>query len=173
MNTEPLTRRLGLLVALSTAVAIAAIGCSGTSTTASPPITAAPATATPAATQAGPATYADWVTRQGFGGSSGLRNVHKLAVWLTENESAVTTWDLTSDQNDIKVLLRWLDDHPPTICWARNHDVVRASLATLVSEYDRAIAARTDGPSVPDDIAQAILAAAQAAFDEPVPTDCP
>jgi hypothetical protein len=158
--------------ALAAIAALLLVGCGGGGPAAptTPVATAAPSV-TP--TLAGPASYGDWVARQGFGGSSGLNNVRKLAKWVTENKASATPFDLTADQRDIKGLIEWLDAHPATPCWAAFHETMVGRLATLVAEYDRAIVARSAGNAVPDTTADAILSTAQAAFDEPAPSACP
>ena len=49
---------------------------------------------TPAATAAGPTAFADWVARQGFGGSSGLNNINKLVIYLNEHGSTYALADV-------------------------------------------------------------------------------
>lgn len=169
----PGTRRRSLRTCALAAIAVLLlVGCGGGGPAAptTPVATTAPSVAP---TLAGPASYGDWVARQGFGGSSGLNNVRKLAKWLTENKASATLFELAGDQRDIKGLIEWLGAHAATPCWAGHHDVLVGLLTTLDAEYDQAIAARNAGNAVPDAIADAILSTAEAAFDEPAPSACP
>lgn len=168
------SRRLvpnGRRFAVALLLAFGAAACSQGGAAPQAGVTAGPATPAPTPTN-GPAAYADWVARQGFGGSSGLNNVLKLAKWLSDNASNATTYDITADRDDIARLISWLDEHPATACWTAYHQHMQTELGSLATLYDRAIAERTSGPYVPYDIAQEILAAAQVAFDEPAPAGC-
>ncbi len=158
-----------MLVAGLMLLAVASAGCGQASGASAPPPSASAAEATPA----GPTTYADWVARQGFGGSSGLNNVMKLATWLTDNAATATTFDLTSDLGDINLLAGWLDGHPATACWSTYHDRVRADLAALQTAYATAIQGLGSDASVANAISAEIVKTAKSAVDEAVPANCP
>jgi hypothetical protein len=150
-------------------MAVAVAGCSQAVTPSRAP-TAAPTTA-PTPTS-GPVAYADWVTRQGFGGSSGLNNIKKLAKLLGDNPTEFTAYDLQDTQRDIRALEGWLDTHPATACWMAYHDAVRADLQQLDGLYDAAIASLATG-AVSVDTALDIANVASTAAGRPDPAGCP
>lgn len=121
-------------------LALTVAGCAGATASPSPaPPAAAPtAQATVPATPAGPAAFADWTARQGFGGSSGINAVRSVARWMFENRFEITTVILDTDvgaKGDIVALIEWLDFHEPTACWADFHTAMRASLERLLDDY--------------------------------------
>jgi hypothetical protein len=153
-------------------LALAAAGCSQAGAP-SPVPTAVAAPVTPAPTPTGgPAAYADWVTRQGFGGSSGLNEVKKVAKYLSDHVADATAFDLTDNQRDIRALEGWLDSHPATACWTAYHDAIRADLKKLDALYDTALAAVATG-GVTVDTATAIADLASTAAQRPDPANCP
>lgn len=158
-------------ILISVAVAASAAACAATPTSPSPGPSAVPPTAAP--TTAGPANFADWTARQGFGGSSGLANVKKLADWLVGHRAEVRLFDLDSDSGDVIGLASWLDAHPPTACWTDYHVRVRALLQKIVAGYTDARAAVADGEPIPEGVAEGIQAEAVAAFSMPAPASCP
>jgi len=81
---------------------------------------------------AGPTDFAAWTARQGFGGSSGLNEVHKLIDWIGDHPTEVTVEMLDQEEiAEVRGLSAWLALHPPTDCWADSHAVVSAALGTL------------------------------------------
>jgi hypothetical protein len=141
----------------------------GGSPSAAPPSTAP---ATPRATVAGPTDFADWTVRQGFGGSSGLRNVAKVVHWISNHPGEETVWNVDDETTDIANLTSWLDTHPATACWAEIHAEVRASLASLTSGYAAARVEIQAGRWVPDDVTTAMVAAADNAMSLTPPSGC-
>jgi hypothetical protein len=160
--------RLLVVVGLA-ATLIAGCGQSGAKPSAPPASTLTAVAATPS----GPVAFAEWTARQGFGGSSGLANMNKLAKWLDAHRGDATPFDLTSDSHDIDGLIAWLDQHPASSCWADYHAAMRALLAKLQGPYATAIQARTDGAAVTIGTSLQIVAGAQAAVDLPAPAGCP
>lgn len=158
--------RGGLLVALLVA------GC-----TAAAPATPSPAAATPAVTPiptaAGPTAFADWIAREGFGGSSGLSNVNKLVIYLNEHSTSYGLYDIDADAADVASLLAWLDAHPATACWTAYHASVTASLQTLVADYAAVHTAVAAGGTPPIAVLVAMAAESAAAKALPAPPSCP
>ena len=154
------------------ALAVAIGGCSGAAVATPSPV---PATTSPtaAATAAGPAAFADWTERQGFGGSSGLNNVNKLAKWLTEHRYDVTAFDLDNDGGDVVALVGWLDAHPATACWAEFHTAIRKALQAIADGYAQSKLDLARAGSVDVDVANAMYAESQRAFAMPAPANCP
>jgi hypothetical protein len=156
---------------------VAVAGCSSAGGATPVPATSAPVltpSATAAApTPAGPTAYADWVARQGFGGSSGLNNVAKLAGWLTEHRYDVTAFDLDGDHADVVRLVSWLDAHPATPCWVEYHATVRSLLQSIADAYVQADADLTTAGAVDATRAAAMSAAAAQASALPAPASCP
>ena len=167
----PRPQRLHGASGLAAAAVLVVAGACGQGGVPSPVATAPAPTPAPTPT-IGPTEYAAWVARQGFGGSSGLANVRKLAVWLGENTATVTAFDLNSDRSDIRALARWLADHPATACWAAYHQAAAADLATLDALYGKALDGIATG-AVSMDTARDAIAAAIAAADRPAPANCP
>lgn len=127
----------------------------------------------PAPTTAGPTLFAAWTERQGFGGSSGLRNVAKLAHWIQNNPGEVTPADVASDTGDIASLTAWLDTHPATACWTAYHEAVRASLAALNTGYATAKVSIDAGRFIPSDVVTTMVAEADNAATMATPPNCP
>jgi len=128
---------------------------------------------TPAATAAGPTAFADWVARQGFGGSSGLNNINKLVIYLNEHGSTYALADIDADAADVAHLLAWLDAHPATACWTAYRATMTASLQTLVNDYTAVHAAVAAGRTPPLDVTTAMADESAAAKALPQPPNCP
>ena len=159
------------------ALLIAACAAPGGSVPPSAANTASPAPSTAAApaspTPAGPTAFAEWVDRQGFGGSSGLRDINKLALWLQDNMTIATAYDVTSETTRVARLIDWLDTHPATACWTSFRSDMLAILGKLHDSYSSAAAAMTASQTIPTDVVEAIVADAGAAFKMADPADCP
>jgi len=132
------------------------------------PSSAAGATASPG----GPVDYALWVERQGFGGSSGLRQVLKSANWVNENAFRATVPDVETEMGYAERLAGWLDEHPATPCWAKYHATVRATLDRVLAGFAAARDARAAGHGVPLEVGATLVLEAQSAFDLPAPAGC-
>ena len=150
-------------------------------TTAHPTTAAASARPTPvrpsaavAATPSpgGPAAYALWVERQGFGGSSGLRQVLKGAKWMRDNAFTATVFEVEDEMGYAKRLAGWLDEHPAAPCWTEYHATVRATLDRVLNAYAAARDARATGHGIPLEVGATLVAEAQFAFDLPAPAGC-
>src|SRR5215210_5422740 len=129
--------------------------------------------ATPAPTAAGPASYAAWIERQGFGGSSGLNNVVKLIHFAAEQPARVSTFDIDDQTRDINALLAWLDTHPATSCWTDHHAAVRASLTKVLAAYAMARTTVEAGKPFPADVAKSMIVETDQVLAVTGPTDCP
>jgi hypothetical protein len=183
------SRRGWLLIMTTLAVALAA--CTGGSATPIPTATASPVVATPEATASpppsspavdpspsavaasgGPVDYAAWVERQGFGGSSGLHQLLNEVEFVQRDAFSVTLFDLDTGATLADHLAGWLDENPPTACWADYHAAVRAALGKIHDGYAAAHDAVAGGHSVPADVATALVTETQAAFDMPAPAGC-
>lgn len=158
------------LAAIALAVSLA--GCAGAAVATPSPVapTAAP---TAAPTLGGPVPFADWTARQGFGGSSGLSNVNKLAKWLTEHRYDVTGFDLDNDGGDVVALADWLDAHPPTDCWTDYHAAVRKSLQVIADGYAQSRLDLARIGSVDVDVANAMHDESERANALLAPANCP
>lgn len=154
------------------AAALALTACSG----AAPAPTATPAPSTPPAPTAtasgGPVGYAAWVERQGFGGSSGLKEVAKETNWMRDNPVAVTAFDIQTTQRLVDHLATWLDENPATACWVDYHATVRAALGRMHDAYVTAHDARAAGNQVPADVVTALVNDAGDADALPAPSGC-
>jgi hypothetical protein len=179
--TRRLARPTSVLLAIATTVVMAACsgaqqGPSGQARTASPPPSPTPraaASATPGATaDGGPADYAAWVEIQGFGGSSGLREVLKGAEWIRDHPTEGSAFDVESTMRLGDNLASWLDANPATPCWTEYHATMRASLDRIHEAFALARDARAAGRMVPGDVAEAVVAESQAAFDLAEPEAC-
>jgi hypothetical protein len=150
------------------------VGTASPVATVSPtPAATAAAAESPAATASGgPVDYAAWVERQGFGGSSGLNEVAKETRWMRDNPTAVTAFDIQTTQRLIDHLATWLDENPPTACWADYHDTVRATLGRMHDAYVTAHDTRAAGYYVPTDVVAALVSDADAAYGMAEPPGC-
>jgi hypothetical protein len=183
-------RPLGLVILVP--LVLAACSASGTSHAAAtaPPATQPPAaTATPTpnptpvasvaavesaspAASGGPVGYATWVDRQGFGGSSGLKEVAKETNWMRDHPSEVTPFDIQTTMRLVDHLASWLDENPATACWADYHAAVRATLGRMHDAEVLAHDARAAGQFVPTDVVTALVKDANAADAMPAPAGC-
>ena len=155
--------------ALAGAVLLAA--CGGASGAAYVPTQAAVAAASPS--PAGPSSWADWIDHQGFGAQNGPNEVRRRARYVTEHAGAEDLFDLDDDIAVVASIVRWLDEHPATACWAEYHTQVRAYLVTV---RDGLTAARPEveaGRVIPPAIVASTGKAANAANDLPAPANCP
>jgi len=179
-----------ILIMTTTAVALAA-GAGGSGTPI-PTATASPVPVTPAATPSpepsaaavdpsanpspapsgGPVDYAAWVERQGFGGSSGLHQLLNEVQFVQRDAFTITLFDLDTGARLADHLAGWLDQNPPTACWADYHAAVRAALGKIHDGYAAAHDAVAGGHSVPADVAAALVTETQAAFDMAPPAGC-
>ena len=132
------------------------------------PSPVAAATASPG----GPVDFALWLDRQGFGGSSGLRQVLKSANWVNDNGAFASASDVEIEMGYAERLAGWLDAHPATACWADYHAAVRATLDRVLAGFAAARDARAAGQPVPLDVGATLASDAQAAYDLPAPAGC-
>ena len=147
-------------------------GASATGAGPSPIVTATPTQPDPTG-PAGPTDYAAWVETQGFGGSDGLNEVHKIAQYVFDHAGFESGFNLTADIAVPSRLTAWLDGHPATACWTTYHTKVRALLGTVLAGYTSAEPVVKNGGPIPTDTVNAILAAAAAAEALPAPANCP
>jgi hypothetical protein len=166
-----LTRRSPRSRRLPFAFALASILVAGCASAAAPSSSPAPTTAPSAA--AGPASFADWTTRQGFGGASGVRLMNENVLFIVNHPSEMTTFFIDEDEGDIAALIGWLDEHPATACWAEYHATVRTGLADLNDAYEKLRPVVEAGSSVPPDVATAMAAQTKALLDLAAPAGCP
>lgn len=124
------------------------------------------------ASPGGPVDYALWIERQGFGGSSGLRQVLKSANWVNDNGAFASVSDVGTEMGYAERLAGWLDNHPATACWAEYHAAVRATLDRVLAGFAAARDARAAGQRVPLEVGATLVSEAQAAFDLPAPAGC-
>jgi hypothetical protein len=164
------TRGTRITLAL-VSVALGVTILAGCSVGATPSATAPAATSTP--TTPGPTAFADWIAREGFGGSSGLNNVNKLVIYLNEHSTSYALFYIDADAADVASLLAWLDAHPATACWTEYHAAVRSSLHDLVDGYAAVHAAVSAGRTPPIDVTVAMAATSAAAKALPAPANCP
>ena len=190
------SRRGWLLILAATAVALGA--CSGppggagpTATPATPPTqspvpstpepTASPQPSSPAAeasasvapaASGGPVDYAAWVERQGFGGSSGLHQLLNDVKFLQANAYAATLFDVDDGAKLADHLATWLDQNPPTACWADYHAAIRSDLGKIQDDFVPAHDNVAGGHSIPADVATKLVTEAQAAYDMAAPAGC-
>lgn len=189
-------RRGWLLIIPATALALAA--CSGppgsTPASGAPVVTPMPslAVATPASTASpapssavpdpsasaapaasgGPVGYAAWVARQGFGGSSGLKQLLNDVTYLQTNAYSATLFDVDDGAKLVGHLATWLEQNPPTACWADYHAAMQAALGKIRDDFATAHDNVAGGHSIPADVATSLVTGAQAAFDMPAPAGC-
>jgi hypothetical protein len=152
------------------AVLIGGCGAGSSASSAGALPTAVAPTAAP--TLAGPTDFAAWIERQGFGGSSGLNNVNKLAGWLVNHATEVRVFDLDQDGGDVAKLLAWLDTHPATDCWADYHAAVRASLEAIAAGYATTRVAVEAGKPAPAEVIGPMYQEATKALGLPRPANC-
>jgi hypothetical protein len=177
---------------LITTVALAVSACTGGSATPVPTASPSPVVATPSATPSpepsaatveptegasaapsgGPVDYAAWVERQGFGGSSGLHQLLNEVQFVQRDAFTITLFDLDTGARLADHLAGWLDQNPPTACWADYHAAVRAALGTIHDGYAAAHDAVAGGHGVPADVATSLVTETQAAFDMAPPAGC-
>ena len=173
---------LGLLGLLATATLVSACGSVGSPASAPPaPRSAAPSptsvavTVPSAAASVGTATevsFADWIEVQGFGGSSGVREINKLIKLENESPSAATDYEITDQLATIGALTEWLDAHRPTTCWADYHATVRSGLATLAGGYATIRAAVSAGKAFPTDVSDSMVTVSARLLGMEQPAGC-
>ena len=190
------SRRGWLLILAASAVALGA--CSGPPGGAAPsatPVSAptqSPVAATPeptaspqpsspaaeasasaaAAASGGPVDYADWVARQGFGGSSGLKQLLNDVNFLQANAYTATLFDVDDGAKLVDHLATWLEQNPPTACWAEYHAAMQTALGKIHDDFVPAHDNVAGGHSIPADVATKLVTEAQAAFDMAAPAGC-
>ena len=190
------SRRGGLLILAASALAVGA--CSGPTGGAGPSATAATAptqslaTPTPEATASsqpsspaaeasasaapaasgGPVEYAAWVERQGFGGSSGLHQLLNDVKFLQTNAYSAKLFDVDEGAKLADHLSTWLDQNPPTACWADYHAAIRSDLGKIHDDFVPVHDNVAGGHSIPADVATALVTEVQAAFDMAAPAGC-
>ena len=156
--------RLGSRVLLL--VGVLTLAACGVAAPASPP------QATSAPSVARPASFADWEERQGFGGGSGLLEIRRGAIWFQEHPgpaditSAMVTWRPATER-----LIAWLDQRPPTACWAGYHAEVRAGLEAIAAGMDRA-QAEADAGQVSRELLDTLVAESEALIALAEPAGC-
>ena len=172
---RPNVSRWMLIVAMSAAVAACSASAAAPSTrpttNASPsPTPRTAATSAPASPlPSGPVDYAEWVARQGFGGSSGLRQLLNDVNWIQSHPTQATLFDVDDGMKRADRLRKWLDEHDPTACWADYHVTVRAALGRIVDGLTAVHDARAAGQPVPGDIATSLVTETQAAWELAAP----
>ena len=137
----------------------------------SSPAAEASASAAPAAS-GGPVEYAAWVERQGFGGSSGLHQLLNDVKFLQANAYSVTLFDVDDGAKLADHLAAWLDQNPPTACWADYHAAIRSDLGKIHDDFVPVHDNVAGGHSIPADVATALVTEVQAAFDMAAPAGC-
>lgn len=137
----------------------------------SSPAAEASASAAPAAS-GGPVEYAAWVERQGFGGSSGLHQLLNDVKFLQANAYSVTLFDVDDGAKLADHLAAWLDQNPPTACWADYHAAIRSDLGKIHDDFVPVHDNVAGGHSIPGDVATALVTEVQAAFDTAAPAGC-
>ena len=137
----------------------------------SSPAAEASASAAPAAS-GGPVEYAAWVERQGFGGSSGLHQLLNDVKFLQANAYSVTLFDVDDGAKLADHLAAWLDQNPPTACWADYHAAIRSDLGKIHDDFVPIHDNVAGGHSIPGDVATALVTEVQAAFDTAAPAGC-
>ena len=135
------------------------------------PATEASASVPPAAS-GGPVDYAAWVERQGFGGSSGLHQLLNDVKFLQANAYAATLFDVDDGAKLADHLATWLDQNPPTACWADYHAAIRSDLGKIHDDFAPAHDNVAGGHSIPADVATKLVTEAQAAYDMAAPAGC-
>jgi len=137
----------------------------------SSPAAEASASAAPAAS-GGPVEYAAWVERQGFGGSSGLHQLLNDVTFLQANAYSATLFDVDDGAKLADHLAAWLDQNPPTACWADYHAAIRSDLGKIHDDFVPIHDNVAGGHSIPGDVATALVTEVQAAFDTAAPAGC-
>jgi hypothetical protein len=132
---------------------------------------AAAASASSAAS-GGPVDYAAWVERQGFGGSSGIKEVAKETNWMRDHPAEVTAFDIQTTMRFVDHLATWLDGNPATACWTDYHATVRATLGRIHDAEIQARDARAAGNYVPTDVVTSLVRDANALDAMPAPAGC-
>lgn len=166
--STPAPRRAPLAIAAAiSALLLAACAPAAGSASQTPPPAESPAAA-------GPTDFAAWTARQGFGGSSGLTEIHKYVAWVGDNPGEVTAGLVAVEAIPVvDSLAAWLDSHPATACWAEYRDAVRADLATIQDGYAAIRSAVAAGKAMPADTQARMEQAGRQALDRPAPADCP
>jgi hypothetical protein len=157
------------LAACSASAAAAPSARPTTNPTPSPTSPAAATTAPATPLPSGPVDYAEWVARQGFGGSSGLRQLVNDVTWIQSNPTQATLFDIDDGLKRADRLRTWLDDHEPTACWADYHVTVRAALGRIVDGLTAVHDAKAAGKLVPSEIAAQLVTETQAAWQLAAP----
>ena len=137
----------------------------------SSPAAEASASAAPAAS-GGPVEYAAWVERQGFGGSSGLHQLLNDVKFLQTNAYSAKLFDVDEGAKLADHLSTWLDQNPPTACWADYHAAIRSDLGKIHDDFVPVHDNVAGGHSIPADVATALVTEVQAAFDMAAPAGC-
>jgi hypothetical protein len=120
----------------------------------------------------GPADYATWVEIQGFGGSSGLREILKAAHWTQDHPTEGSAFDISEDMRLVDYLAAWLDAHDATACWAEYHATMRAMLDRIHDAFSAARDARAAGNMVPTEVGVQLVTESEAAFNLAAPPAC-
>ena len=139
--------------------------------TSAPSLTPVPATV-PSAGLATEASFADWIEVQGFGGSSGLREIDKLIRRESESPSVATEYEISDQLATIGGLMSWLDGHRPTACWADYHAAIRSGLATLANDYATIREALSAGKPFPADVSASMVTVSRQLLGMEQPTGC-
>ena len=172
MSTRQRLLLPAMLIGATTLLAACGASASGAAPTDATPATPAP-TVRPSPTMAGPTSYADWVARQGFGGSSGLREIAKGAHWLQSNAGASDAAEMAWWWNDsVEMLQLWLDTHPATPCWADLHEHMRTGLADVHATLATMRATLDAGQPRPQDAASHLVEVADELLAVPDPAGC-
>ena len=116
------------------------------------------------AASGGPVDYAAWVERQGFGGSSGLNQLLNDVNFLQANAYTATLFDVDDGAKLADHLATWLDQNPPTACWADYHAAMRTPSARSTTTSSPAHDNVAGGHSIPADVATKLVTEAQAAL---------
>jgi len=170
---QPRRSRLapGLVALMIILLGASSAACAGgTAVPVATPPSAAPSAAS---SPAGPSSYAAWVARQGFGGSSGLREVLKGATWVSDHAADAPVFDIDDWTGVAKGLRAWLQEHPATACWQAYRSLIIGGLDGVVEAFGAAHADRAANQPIPADVAKDLVQRAQATFETPEPTGCP
>ena len=92
--------------------------------------------------------------------------------FLQANAYTVTLFDVDDSAKRADHLATWLDQNPPTACWADYHAAMQTALGKI---HDGFVAAHDNvagGHSIPADVATSLVTEAQAAYDMPAPAGC-
>lgn len=127
-----------------------------------------PDSAATAASSAGPADYADWVARQGFGGGSGLDGLAKAPRYLRDHLGDpgfdLVHWAQIADE-----LVRWLEEHQPADCWADYHAALRQPVTMIRDDLAELQWLAEEGTVLPEARIAALEASISAARAIPTP----